>query len=585
MTSLLFINQGRPDKPAMAAACIESMAGNQVSARAAALFPDPADKRVMEIMRRAGLEWPETILSAETFRPFHYDLIIGFCDDRTHAYPALPGNPVLINWRIGGEPGKDTDPRKAEQAWWKILERIRGLVNDLLNQGYLDALVQARRNSELILDNLSEGIIAHDLNRRFFFFNRVAEEITGLSREEVLGRDCHAVFPERFCSSHCHYCEKMSVPLFPTAPYTLNVRTSDGEDKLVEMFVMPLKDNQHKPIGVVASMRDITREQELADRLGEINQFAGIVGRDSKMQEIYRTIRDVAESNVPVLVQGESGTGKELVASAIHHESARAQHRFVTINCGALPDTLLESELFGHVRGAFTGAVRDKKGRFELAHGGTLFLDEIGDISPAMQVKLLRVLQDGVFQRLGSEKETRVDVRIISATHKDLQEEIRAGRFRDDLYYRLCVMPITIPPLRRRRHDIALLADHLLKRTLAEEKKECKVTLTRETLKLLMEYDWPGNVRELHNIIRYLLVKCSGEQIEPHCLPPDFQKKIAHAVSVITARKSPEKKRGKLNEASVRRALEKTHGNKAQAARLLGVGRATLYRFLARQKS
>jgi len=238
--------------------------------------------------------------------------------------------------------------------------------------------------------------------------------------------------------------------------------------------------------------------------------------------------------------------------------------------------TLLESELFGHVRGAFTGAIRDKKGRFELADGGTIFLDEVGDVSPAMQVKLLRVLQDGTFQHLGGEKTVRVDVRVISATHKNLREEVAAGHFREDLYYRLCVVPVQLPPLRARRHDIPLLVTHFLRLDSPEKSDHQPPTLAQSTMDLLMEYDWPGNIRELQNIIRYLLVKCPQGIIEPHCLPPDFRPR--HLASVSTPFR--QLKRKKLDQAQVQQALRQCDGNKVRAARQLGVGRATLYRFL-----
>ncbi len=568
MITILFLCQGGPDHPAMAAACTEFLAGGRINARVAAAHSQPDTPRVITLLRDKGLHWPDSILPLEECRrnPFNFDLGVCFCEGETSLYPELPGNPTLLRWNLHQE---TMLPLEA------VFQRIRHMVADLLQQGYLDALLSVRRNAELILDNLSEGIIAHDLGRRFFFFNRAAEEITGLSRQEVLGQDCHAIFPDKFCSSHCSFCNGMALPDFPNAPYPVTIRSRDGETKQVEMFVVPLKDSRQRPIGVVASLRDMTREFELAQRLGEIEQFAGIIGRDSKMQAIYQTIRELAERDVPVLIQGESGTGKELVASAIHNEGNRAGKRFVTINCGALPDTLLESELFGHVRGAFTGAIRDKKGRFELADGGTIFLDEVGDVSPAMQVKLLRVLQDGTFQRLGSEHTVRVDVRVISATHKNLREEIAAGNFREDLYYRLCVVPVLLPPLRERRHDIPLLVEHFLRHDTPGLHAQ-PPTLAHATLDLLMEFDWPGNIRELQNIIRYLLVKCPQGLIEPRCLPPDFRP--CHLASVNMPPRAG--KRGKLEQDQVRRALQQTAGNKVRAAQLLGVGRATLYRFL-----
>jgi len=319
---------------------------------------------------------------------------------------------------------------------------------------------------------------------------------------------------------------------------------------------------------------DIAELSRLRRRLKTEQSFAGIVGRDAKMLELFDTIREVAEVNVPVLIQGESGTGKELVAAAIHNEGHNLDKPFVPVNCGALPEGVLESELFGHVKGAFTGAIRDRKGRFEMADGGTIFLDEIGELTGAMQVKLLRVLQDGTFQRVGGEETVKVDVRVISATNKDLAEEVAAGRFREDLFYRLCVVPVYLPPLRERRNDISLLADHLLKRALTEAAREGAV-LSPETVDAMMDYDWPGNVRELENSLRYALVKCRDNLILPEHLPLNI-------LNRDTPRQPSAKRhrKHKLDTERVQRTLEETGGNKIEAARRLGVSRATLYRFL-----
>lgn len=574
MTTILFSCQGPPDKPLLAAAAAMRQSEGQVVARVAAAELRPAHLETGRLLQSMGLPVPDVHPFA-SFNHFVFDLIICFCDLDEKTYPAMPGNPVLVRWNVPG-PGEPAGDETARSGWQRLYARIDSLVDDLLHQGYLDALVQARKNSELLLENLSEGIVAHGLDRTFFFFNRAAEEITGIRRDEILGRDCHEVFPEKFCASHCSFCDNDCMPFFPQAPYPITVRRPDGENRLVEMHVVPIKDALDTPIGVIASMKDITREQELARRLGEIEQFSGIIGRDPRMLTVFQTITELAESSVPVLILGESGTGKELVASAIHNEGHRAGNRFVPVNCGALPDTLLESELFGHVRGAFTGAVRDKKGRFELADGGSIFLDEIGDISPAMQVKLLRVLQDGVIQRLGGENPIKVDVRVIAATHKDLHTEIEAGRFREDLYYRLCVVPVHLPPLRQRISDLPLLAGHFLSQAAAAEGRPQPI-LSQATLNMLMEYSWPGNVRELQNIIRYLLVKCPEPVIEPHHLPPDFR---AKRPPLVTATK---RRRGSLlDPVRVRQALAACRNNKVLAARRLGIGRATLYRFLDR---
>ena len=324
---------------------------------------------------------------------------------------------------------------------------------------------------------------------------------------------------------------------------------------------------------------DITELDRLHRQLKTEQSFAGIVGRDAKMLQLFDTIREVAEVNVPVLIQGESGTGKELVAAAIHNEGYSAGEPFVPVNCGALPEGILESELFGHVKGAFTGAVRDRKGRFELADGGTIFLDEVGELPGATQVKLLRVLQEGTFQRVGGEEDIKVDVRVISATNKNLAEEVDAGRFREDLFYRLCVVPIYLPPLRERRNDIPLLAEHLLKRALAEVGRE-DVVLSPEAVDVMIDYDWGGNVRELENAIRYALVKCRDTLLLPGHLPLKILKAQKHVRGQICPKKPKSRRKRKLDAEGVWRILEEAGGNKIEAARRLGVSRATLYRFL-----
>ncbi|MBU0480034.1 MAG: sigma 54-interacting transcriptional regulator [Proteobacteria bacterium] len=453
----------------------------------------------------------------------------------------------------------------------EIRERI-GSLHDV----YLETLIGARRNSELVLDNLQEGIIAHDNDRRIFFFNKAAERITGYSRHEVLGRDCHQVFPGSFCGGNCSFCNADRPPVLPATPYHLQFTSGSGELRHLEMSVTPVTDRLGAVQGVVASFRDRSREMAMASRLGEIERFSGIIGRDSRMQEVYQTIRELADSTVPVLINGESGTGKELVAAAIHNEGSRGRKLFVPINCGALPENLLESELFGHVRGAFTGAIRDKKGRFELADGGTIFLDEIGDISLAMQVKLLRVLQDGTFHRVGGEELVKVDVRVVSATHKELRKEIAEGRFREDLFYRLCVVPVSLPPLRERRADIPLLASHFIEQGNREEGRE-HFSLAPETLDLMLGYDWPGNVRELQNVIRFLMVRCRDTVARPHHLPENVRNIVAGTLPAI---RLTEKRRTRLSVDRVRTALQETGNNRLQAAKILGVGRATLYRFL-----
>ena len=360
----------------------------------------------------------------------------------------------------------------------------------------------------------------------------------------------------------------------------------DGRVKHVHEKCRTEYSDEGEPRRSLGTVQDITAQ--IVARTG----FSGIIGRDRRMLELFEHVRDLADLDVPVLVQGESGTGKELIAMAIHREGVRAGKPFVPVNCGALPEGLLESELFGHVKGAFTGAVRTKKGRFELADGGTLFLDEVADLPKSTQVKLLRVLQEGTFERVGDEKTISVDVRIISAANRDLKREVELRNFRDDLYYRIRVVPIDLPPLRERGADIRLLVDHFIDR--AEEDGLQAATVTPEAMVLMLEYPWPGNIRELQSAVHYSLIKCKGGTISPEHLPPELRpaehggaadgspgRHQAHGPSTGSAYEAPLS--GKLSRESVADALERTGGNKAQAARLLGVGRATLYRFLGRE--
>jgi PAS domain S-box-containing protein len=439
-----------------------------------------------------------------------------------------------------------------------------------MNDFSLENLICHRDNLETVLDNLKEGIIAHDMQRRIFFFNSEAERVTGYSREEVVGRDCHDAFGTPFCGERCAFCEDAAA-LEGKSEYTLNITTRAGEMRRIEMTVTGMKDETGAHTGVLASFKDVTDLFSLKMRADELTSFRRIIGRDSKMLSIFGQIRDVSAYDYPVHISGETGTGKELVANAIHRESRRSSGAFVPINCGALPEGLIESELFGHVRGAFSGAIRDKKGRFEMADGGTIFLDEIAELSSNMQAKLLRFLQERKFERVGDERTLGVDVRVISATNQNLRAEVRNGRFREDLFYRLNVIPIHLPPLRERKIDIPLLIDHFLKEA-SERYGESKLKISARAMSLMMDYHWPGNVRELQNAIQFAFVKCSRSVIGPEDLPMELRE-----MDQVCVRRGPARK---LDAESVKAALVKTAGNKARAARLLGVGRATLYRFL-----
>ena len=435
------------------------------------------------------------------------------------------------------------------------------------------------------------GVLIVNGDRRIRAVNHVLERTFGVSRATVLDKrggealKCiHSSESPEGCGhgEACHSCQVKEAALEAItgrsvyrrrAPVQLSV---DGEvrENILHVSAAPVE-VEGETLAIVL-LEDVTELTVYKRRYRLEQSFSGIIGRDPKIQDLYDTIRDLAGSRVPVQIEGESGTGKELVAAAIHNEGPRSQGRFVPVNCGALPDNLLESELFGHVKGAFTGAFRDKKGRFQLADGGTIFLDEVGDLSPAMQVKLLRVLQEGTFEPVGGEKTLRVDVRVISATNKKLKEEVAAGRFREDLFYRICVVPITMPPLRERPGDIPLLAEYFLEKAAAESGRE-KAVLSPEAMATMMRCRWSGNVRELQNSLQFALIKSKGQPIEPRHMPPE----VGMASMPPVAGK---RRRRKLEAGPVADALRDAGGNKVKAAQLLGVSRATLYRFFADQE-
>ena len=451
-------------------------------------------------------------------------------------------------------------------------------IGKLLNQkGFLKSL----------FESIPCGVLIFDGDRRVLAVNNVVERTFGISGVEVMDQrggealGCVNAFKNpKGCgfAEECITCGVRNTALEALAGNQIHrkkakIQLSVDEktnDLQLHVSAAPF-DHEGKRLAVII-LENMTELNTLRRRLKTDQSFAGIIGRDVKMQELFNTIREVAEVDVPVLIQGESGTGKELVAAAIHNEGLRANKSFVPVNCGALPEGLLASELFGHVKGSFTGALRDKKGRFELAHGGTLFLDEVVDFPKDMQAKLLRVLQEGTFERVGDEKTKSVDVRIISAANRDLKKEVEKGNFREDLYYRIKVVPIDLPPLRDRKNDIPLLVDHFLKRIVKNSGKD-SIDISHESMVLMMNYHWPGNIRELENAIQFAIIKCNGSEILPRDLPIELKD-----LTGMSHSRGPSKK---LDIDSVKSALKQTGGNKAKAARLLGVGRATLYRFLA----
>ncbi|MFH2090734.1 MAG: sigma 54-interacting transcriptional regulator [Pseudomonadota bacterium] len=440
-------------------------------------------------------------------------------------------------------------------------------------------------NLNLILDNLKLGIIAHTPDRIITVFNKEAEKITGYLKEEVLGKDCHIVFQSPFCGGKCSFCGDQPKFTTDTKEYPLNIVTKDGAARQLEMTLSAIIGKNETFKGVLASFKDVTDTFNLSLKAENLSNFAGIIGKDKTMQDIFRQIRDVALYNYPVHVSGDTGTGKERVALAIHDISSYGNGAFVPVNCGAIPEGIVESELFGHVKGAFTGAIKERKGRFELADKGTLFLDEVAELPLSTQVKILRFLQEGTFEKVGGEKKVSVDVRIISATNKNLKDAVKNGTFREDLYYRLNVIPIHLPPLRERKSDIPLLAAHFLKEAESESKNTIP-QLAGPSLEVMLDYHWPGNVRELKNVIQFSVVRSRGAYIMPTDLPAELTQgvDIRRLIEETSIEKPLLSDRGKLDIHSVKDAIKKTGGNKSKAARVLGVGRATLYRFLTQNK-
>lgn len=580
--NILFLCKHNSARSQIAEGFAKQFAPPEVSVASAGTVATEVNPLVMKVMNELGVDisgqYSKTIADLGKQR---FDLVITLCNEARASCPVFPGAPAMIHWPLKDPSTFTGTDAEIKKKVMDIALDIKDMVFTLFKRGFFYAYVQQKENLENILNCLSEGVIAHDLNRKIFFFSRGAERITGFKESEVLGKDCHKIFAPSLCGENCSFCEGCDVTKIDKKQYTTIFLNAYGVRKEFDMSVVPMKNEQSEPIGVVASFTDRTTLKTLERQLEGEQEFWGIIGQDHKMQRIYETIRDLGQCDFPVVITGESGTGKELVARAIHSESPRKNNMFVPINCGALPEGTLESELFGHVRGAFTGAIRDKKGRFELADGGTLFLDEVAELSRAMQVKLLRVLQEGIFEPVGSEKSKQVDVRIISATNKDLKDLVKKETFRDDLYYRLAVVPMEMPPLRERRNDIPILAQSFLSE-ISNKLGKKEMAFSDDTLSIFMSYSWPGNVRQLQNAIQYTMIKCRGNKILPQHLPPEITDTVVSYGEKGDAeeRKGKVGRKPKLTEESVKMSLIKAGGNKAKAARVLGVGRATLYNFI-----
>lgn len=439
-------------------------------------------------------------------------------------------------------------------------------------------LAQEKDKVDSIVESLADGVFTVDSELRITSFNKGMESLTGLKERDVIGSACEDVFSADNCKDDCPFAHTLQRG-YGQANVSERIAGRDGDTIPVLISTAFLEDGTEK-VELIATVRDASEIEKLRKEVNDRYHFSNIIGKSSKMQQIFELIETLADTDCATLIGGESGTGKELVSRAIHHESNRRSKPFIKVNCSAIVEGLFESELFGHVKGAFTGAIKDKAGKFELADGGTIFLDEIADMPLSLQPKLLRVLQDMEFERVGDNKTRKVDVRIIAATNKKLKDEIRAKRFREDLYYRLCVVPIEMPSLRERREDLPMLIDHFIEKCNLKIHNRPDITeVTPQALSALLDYDWPGNVRELENAIEHAVIRSKTDKVDHDSLPV--------SITGMTTARIPEPVIHDISETindiqkkHIDELMKQYNGNRSRVAKNLGISRTTLWRRL-----
>jgi PAS domain S-box-containing protein len=445
-----------------------------------------------------------------------------------------------------------------------------------------------RRVLGRIIDSMADGVFTMDSQGIISSWNKSMERISGYTAKEALGKRCDLLHCSRCFGENCRSDIK-KCRIFEQEHAEVKecqLRHKDGHDVPVIKNASVVKDEGGNILGVVETVTDVTelnqarrRAEQAALRLGEIHRLDNIIGKSQAIRDVFTAIKAAADSDATVILQGESGTGKELVAGAIHFNSTRRERPLVTVNCSALSESLLESELFGHVKGAYTGALRDRIGRFEETNGGTIFLDEIGELSPFIQVKLLRVLQEREIERVGESRKRKIDIRVITATHQNIYKLVSEGRFREDLYYRLKVFPITIPPLRQRKEDIPLLVSHFIRVMNKKTAKEV-VDTSRNVMRILMDYSWPGNVRELENAIEHAFVLCKSDRLEVKDLPIEIRQPDRRQLPEYIETTGKPAKPIKLTEDRLVNLLADCAWNKAEVARRVGLSRTAIWKYM-----
>ena len=509
------------------------------------------------------------------------------------------GVPCMVNCKLRPHDDQTTDASDVaipdEEGGKRFLTRLATPIYNSFNQvigcltilqdhspiaDLIDRIHYEERSLKIILDNLDVGIFTINRGGYITFFNHEAEKISGFDRRQVLGKPCAAIFGGETARDLCLLKESIANGS-ARASRPGQLMTKEGETIPVRANYMALKNEKGTVVGGLATFHDLTLVRQLTRAMRDRYTFHDMIGKSPEMQKIFEMVNVVARTDATVLVEGATGTGKDLLARVIHSSSRRSYHPFVKVNCAALPDNLLESEMFGYVKGAFTGASRDKPGRFNEADGGTIFLDEIGDLPLALQAKLLRVLEDKEFYPLGSRHTQKVDVRIISATNRGLEQLVVKRLFREDLFYRLNVFRIELPEIRARREDLPLLIPHILRR-LSATKDNRRVGIAKEAMEILLNYDYPGNVRELENVLEHALIICSGDVIQRTHLPEYIHSRSAALRPRATFAATSEPADGSDERQRILNCLRQHNGNRNKTAKVLGIDRTTLWRKMKR---